>query len=153
MHAKEAGLVAVEQVQVGLGVGVAEGGRDAAEVTVGLLVHGGIQEVALDGHGAALAPVGGNHFLDEAQFDIVEGAEAGDVHLEEGLEELAIFGLQDHAAGEQAVADSVLGRAGLACWSFGAAGAGAVGAGREDPLFRNHRMTGVLSTKGARGAE
>ena len=58
----------------------------------------------------AQAPEGGGHFLDDAELDVVEGAEAVDVLSEEGVEVPAGLVGQNDALGEKAVADGVGGR-------------------------------------------
>ncbi len=66
-----------------------------------------IEQGGFDGPGAALAPVGGAHFLDHAEFDLVGRLEAVDVLLEENQEVLARFVVQNDTLGAQAVTDSV----------------------------------------------
>jgi hypothetical protein len=93
-------------------------------------------EAGFDGPGAAHAPEGGGHFLDDAEFDVVGGAVAVDVLGHEDVEVLAGLGAQDDALGEKAVADGVEGRRLLSGGCGGAAGAGTVGAGRKDAFER-----------------
>ena len=66
---------------------------------------------------------------------------------EEAVKGVARLAGEDHAIREKAVADGILGRAALAFGSFGTAGAGAVGAGRENSSKRahsySHDKTGV----------
>jgi hypothetical protein len=72
--------------------------------------HGVFVKTGFDGPGAAQAPEGGDHFLDDAELDVVDGAVALDVLVEEDVEVLAALVGQDDAVGEQAVADGVEGR-------------------------------------------
>jgi hypothetical protein len=74
-------------------------------------VGGVFEQAGFDGPGAAHAPVRGNHFLDHAEFHAIRGLEAVQVLGQQGFEGCAGFLIQDDAAGEQAVADGVLGRA------------------------------------------
>ena len=136
----EAGLVAVEEVEF---VGVVEFGEGVHQAVGGggggLVGHGGIEVAVFDGPGAAEAPVGGDHFLDEADFDGVQGAEALGVGEEEFAEGFGWFLFEDDDSGKEAVAAGVLRGAGFAAGGFGASGLGAVGAGGGDLLFRAHR--------------
>ena len=74
-------------------------------------VSGVFEHAGFDGPGAAHAPVRGNHFLDHAEFHAIDGLEAVQVLGQEGFEGLERFLFHDDAAGEQSVADGVLGRA------------------------------------------
>jgi hypothetical protein len=95
-------------------------------------------EAGFDGPGAAQTPEGGDHFLDDAELDVVDGAVALDVLVEEDVEVLAALVGQDDAVGEKAVADGVEGRSLFSRGCDGAAGAGTVGAGRENSFERRH---------------
>jgi hypothetical protein len=92
----------MQEAEVGCGGQVGESGGNAADFVA--------VEAGFDGPGAAHAPEGGGHFLDDAELDAVDGAEALDVLVEEGVEVLAGLVGQDDAPGERAVADGVVGR-------------------------------------------
>jgi hypothetical protein len=91
-------------------------------------------EAGFDGPGAAHAPEGGGHFLDDAEFDVVGGAVAVDVLGQEDVEVLAGLVGQDDALGEKAVADGVEGRSLFSGGCNGALRAGAVGAGGKNSI-------------------
>jgi hypothetical protein len=135
----EAGLISMEEAELGCGGQVGESAGNAAEFVAGLVGgHGVIVETGFDGPGAAQTPEGGDHFLDDAELDVVDGAVALDVLVEEDFEVLAAFVGQDDAVGEKAVADGVEGRSLFSRGCGGAAGAGTVGAGRENSFERRH---------------
>jgi len=139
----EAGLVAVEESELGGGGQLAEGGSEAVELGGG--VAGGhvvIEGAGFDGEGAAQVPIGGDHFLDEADLDIVEGGEAVGIGVEELAEAVLAFVAQDHDFGEQAMAHGVARGEGFAARGFGTFGAGAVDAGLLGMLFGNHDWVG-----------
>ena len=70
---EEAGFVPKDKVQVGVGLqNVGPCGRGDGWSACPWR-H---EEVALDGHGAAPAPVGGDHFLDGAHFNVVDGTQS-----------------------------------------------------------------------------
>ena len=107
----EAGLIAMQEGEVGCGGQVGESAGNAADCVAGLAgMDGVVVEAGFDGPGAAHAPEGGGHFLDDAEFDVVGGAVAVDVLGQEDVEVLAGLGAQDDALGEKAVADGVEGR-------------------------------------------
>jgi hypothetical protein len=107
----EAGLIAMEEAELGGGGQVGESAGKAGEFVAGLVGgHGVFVEAGFDGPGAAQAPEGGDHFLDHAELDVVDGAVALDVLVEEDVEVPAALVGQDDAVGEKAVADRVEGR-------------------------------------------
>ena len=76
----EAGFVTVQEGELGAGSEVGEGGGDTRDfVAAGLLGEGVIEEAGFDGPGAAEAPVGGDHLLDDAEFDLISRFEPLDV--------------------------------------------------------------------------
>jgi hypothetical protein len=115
VEAMEAGLVALENGHLGTGGELAEGAGEAVEfVGSGRAgVHFVVHHIHLDGEGAAGAPVGGDHFLDEAAFDLVDGLEAVVVGLEHGLVGFLVFVAQDDDVGLESVFGGVLGGTGL----------------------------------------
>lgn len=119
-HEVEAGFVTVEEVEAGVCGDLGVGGGEAVEVVTGVFDALVVEEAGLDGPGAAHAPAGGDHFLDEAQLDAVGGRKAADVLAEERFEVLRRFAFHEHDAGEKAVAERVHRRAPLA---FGRDGA------------------------------
>ena len=109
IDAVEAGLVAVEESEIGGGGETAEGGGKAAEV-VGSFVLAGetvLEQAALDGPEAAHAPVGGGHFLDHSEFDAIHRFEAIEVAGDQGVELGAGFATHDDAIGEQSMAQRI----------------------------------------------
>jgi hypothetical protein len=58
-----------------------------------------VHDAGLDGPGAALAPEGGKHLLDQAELNIIGGSEALDEAGEEVIEALARFVIEDDAPG------------------------------------------------------
>ena len=118
----EAGLIAMQEGEVGCGGQVGESAGDAADLVAGLAgVDGVVEEVGFDGPGAAHAPEGGGHFLDDAELDVVDGAVAVEVLAHEDVEVLAGLVFQDDAPGELAVSDGVEGRSLFSGGSNGAA--------------------------------
>ncbi len=133
----EAGFVAVQEAELGLGGERSEAGSDAGELAAGLgelCGDGIIHESCFDGPSAALTPESGDHFLDEAVLDGIGGAEAFHKTGREGVETLAGLRFKDDAAGKEPVADSVGGRALFSGRGNGPPGPGAVGArGKNSP--------------------
>jgi len=101
VHAVEAGFIAVDEAD-GLGGGeILKGGGEAADfIGAGLVIHVVLEHAGFDGPGAAHAPVGTYHLLDEADLDAVGGLEALRVKVDEGVEAFAFLGLEDDALGE-----------------------------------------------------
>ena len=96
----EAGLIAMQEAELGCGGEVGESAGNAGDLVVGLVGgHGVFVETGFDGPGAAQAPEGGDHFLDDAELDVVDGAVALDVLVEEDVEVLAALVGQDDAVG------------------------------------------------------
>ena len=76
----EAGLVAMQEGELGSEGEVGESAGNAADFVAGLAgVDGVVEEAGFDGPEAAQAPEGGGHFLDHAEFDVVGGAVAVEV--------------------------------------------------------------------------
>ena len=125
----EAGLVAMEEIQLGGGGQLGERAGDAGGLVLAgrLVLEGLLHQAILDGPGAAHAPVRGGHFLDHTELDAIEGAEAVGVLGHEVVERLAGFVGQNDAAGQETMAHGVGGRAVLAVGGDRSAGAGAVG--------------------------
>ena len=67
--------------------------------------------MGFDGPGAAQAPASGDHFFDHVEFEVVGGLEAIDVLGEECLKRFGRFVFENQAAGQKAVAQSILGGA------------------------------------------
>lgn len=106
----EAGFVAVhEREGGGVGKGLKGCGHTVDRGNVGGIGSVGIEHVSLDGPGAAHAPGGGDHFLDEAELCGVGGLVALDVLGEEGLKGLGGFVLKDQTASQKAVAEGIMG--------------------------------------------
>ncbi len=110
VHEVEAAFIAVDE---GDGGAVGETGKG-----IGHAVEGGcgglggdllVEEGGFDGPGAAQAPIGCGHVLDHAEFQAVGGLEAGDVVGEQSGEGLGTFVLEDHAMGQETMADGVAG--------------------------------------------
>ena len=115
-----------------------EGGGDARELgALGLGGGGRFEEVIPDGPVAADAPIGRGHLLDHAHLDVIEGAEAIHVEIEQIVKGVAGFVAEDGALGQAAAAEGVA-RTGFALRGLGSAGESAVGARREDTFLRNH---------------
>ncbi len=132
VDAMEAGFVAVHEGEAGVGGGVGEGGGHAIDfVAGGLSFCVVLKDAGFEGPGAAHAPVGSRHFLDETELEAIGGLEAVEVLGEEGIEGCARFVFHDDAASQEAVADGVLGRAAFSFGGSRSTRAGAVGAGCE----------------------
>lgn len=137
--AVEAGFITMEERQLWGGVLGGEGVGDAMDLVAGrLAAKTGIEDAGFHGPGAAHAPEGGDHFFHHAEFDGVEGAEAGKVVGKEILKCFRGLVFEQDAAGEEAVTDSVLGRAALPFARFRSGGSGAIGARRKDTPERGH---------------
>ena len=107
-HAVEAGFLALQEVQLRLGGEGGEAGGEAVEsIAGGLGGDGPVEAAGLDGPGAAHAPVGGDHFLDEAVLDGVDGVEAGGELIVDEAEGLGAFAVEADASGEQTVGERV----------------------------------------------
>ncbi len=99
-----------------------------------MVVHeGGFDDVE-----AAQLPLADGHFFDGLVLDVAIGLELGDVLVEEGLEFLGVFVVEDDGAGEQAMADGVAGGTLLAEVGDRAAGFGSVLLGGELALRGRH---------------
>jgi hypothetical protein len=117
---------------------VGEGGGQA-----GLGVH-----VGFECEGAASTSAGRGHLFDLGEFDFAAGMEALHVGLAGALERFAVFVPDNDRLGEESVGDGVLRLARseygprLTLGSLGAAGAGAIGAGRGAAFFGRHDTLG-----------
>ena len=132
VDAMEAGFVAVHEGEAGVGGGIGEGGGHAVDFVAGGLSFGVVlKDAGFEGPGAAHAPVGSRHFLDETELEGIGGLEAFEVLGEEGFEGGAGLVFHDDAAGQEAVASGVLGRAAFSLGGSRSTRAGAVGTGRE----------------------
>ena len=101
VHAMEAAVVAVDQIELGPLSEVAEGGGDAVQWVVRLSVFGGgiSQESGFDGPEAALTPNAGDHFLDGAVLGSVGGFEFGKMLVEKQVEDFLRLVWQKNAFG------------------------------------------------------
>lgn len=126
--AMEAGLITVDEGELGFGGKAGEGSGETVDFGAGLGAHSAVDEVGFNSPSTTLAPEGGGHFLDQSEFDLVERREALDVLGEDDAEML--FGLigEHDALGEQTVTEGVERGTGLALGGFGPPGFGAVGA-------------------------
>jgi hypothetical protein len=132
VDAMEAGFVAVHEAEAGMSGGVGEDGGHAVDFVAGGLSFGVVFiDAEFEGPGAAHAPVGRCHFLDETELEVIGGLEAFEVLGEEGFEGGLRFVFHDDAAGQEAVAGGVLGRAAFSFGGSRSTRAGAVGTGRE----------------------
>ena len=140
-----ADLVAVEEVEDALLVGIVDEGLEGEGVGV-VFVDGDAGREGLDGEGVLLAddvgeaggfhaegagapPNGDDHGVDEVALVLVEGFEVGVEVYGQVNEGFGTLRLHDGEAGQEAVAAGVLGGAGLALLGDGAFGFGSVGAG------------------------
>jgi hypothetical protein len=113
VHQMEAAFVAVEEGEFGRGGEFAESGIHAGELAAGgLLLHRVFEHFGFEGPGAAEAPVGGGEFLDEAELEIVDGGEALDEDVAEGLEVLRGLVADENLFGKEALSDGISGRVG-----------------------------------------
>jgi hypothetical protein len=126
----EAGLIAMDEGQLGARGDGPEGGGEAADLVAGgLLGDGVVDDAGFDGPGAPDAPTGGEHFFEQAVLDAASGTEAVHelvVHLAEAFGEL--IG-EDQTLSEQAMADGVLRGTGFTLGRDRTTRASAVGAG------------------------
>jgi hypothetical protein len=137
--AVEAGLVAVEERERGIGAGegfegeretvdileVGEDAVDAALVEDDLVFEQG----GFDGGVADDAPVGGGELADEVEFGFAFGLEVGEVVVEFGF---VLFGglvREDDGSGGESVLEGIERGGGFAGVGFGAGGFAGVGAG------------------------
>ena len=133
IHIVEAGFIAVEEGEATGTVRVLEGGsEEAGSIARVGDVEAAVEALGFDGPGAADAPLGDDHFLNDGELDAVGGLKAVDVVGEDFLKTGWRFVIQPDDFGEQSVAAGVLGRQALAGLRDRASGAGAVGAGRFD---------------------
>jgi hypothetical protein len=135
----ETSLVAVHEGEGGLGGEAGEGIGDAIEGISGRL--GGsfvFEQAGFESPGAAKAPVGSDHLLDQADFNAIGRLQATEVIFQDSLETLGRFISHDEMAGEQAVADGILGRLLLAPGSNGTGGASPIGPGSKNAPTRRH---------------
>ena len=129
----ETRLIAVDQLQGRLGGygGEAVGEPGQLVPIGGLGRNGAIHDAGFDGPGAALAPEGGKHLLDQAQLDGIGGREARDELGLEGIKGLARFVFKDDYLGHEAVAGGVPGGTAFSGRGDRALGAGSIGSGRD----------------------
>jgi len=118
----------------GAAAGGGEGGVGGGEF--------GFEGAGFDGPDAAETPGGGDHFLDEGEFDGVGGLEAGEEFKMEALEVGFGFGGEEDGAGLEAVAGGVAGGDGEGFGGAGAAGESAVGSGGVDLADGGHDSQG-----------
>jgi hypothetical protein len=130
--AREQSKAAVLRSQGGEGLCLARGfveGDELAAEAFRLAVHLGIEHGGLDGPEAAETPAGGGDFVDQLHFEFILGLEAADAAVEQLIENLGRFVLQDeHFGRSQSVTEGVLGGAVLALEGAGSVGAAAVAA-------------------------
>ena len=138
VHDMEARLIPTEVGDLRPSVEFGEGSGDAGEFgAFGLSGGGRFEEVISDGPVAADAPISRGHLFDHAHLDVIEGAEAIHMEIEQILKGLAGFVAEDGAVGQTAAAEGAV-RTGFAFRGLGSAGQSAVGAVREDTFLRNH---------------
>src|SRR5205814_491158 len=101
----------------GIGVGAVLGGV------------GFVEQCLLDGGGAAKPPISASQLFDHAEFDAVAGADFLDIFVEDDEEVFAALAFEDHAIGEEAVADGVLGGAAFTGRSLWSPGKGTIASG------------------------
>ena len=129
----ETRLVAVHQSQGGRRSKIGEGGGHAVQwVAGGLSCNLLFDHMGFEGPGAAETPERSHHFLNEAELDAIGGLEALEVLGEDGFEALGGLIFEENAAGQQSVAQSILGRTAFAVVRHRTAAAAAVGAGRKN---------------------
>jgi hypothetical protein len=136
-HEVESGLVAEQDVELGVGSGIGETHGEAVEIaeTGGASLHVELEGAHFGGGHAAHAPVGGDHFFDDILLDLVDRLKAGDVGLVHVAEGFGVFVGQQQGGGEDAMLDGVLRRPGLPFGSFGTAGERTIGAIRGSAFF------------------
>jgi hypothetical protein len=90
----------------------AEGGGQTVRVAVArvLGVDAVGKQAGFDGPGAAHAPPGGDHFLDDAELDAVGRLETIQVFVQGLFKTFVRFAFHDNAAGQQGMAARVLRR-------------------------------------------
>lgn len=80
IEALDAGLVTVDEVELGAGGEGLESAGEAGGFIAGRLSgEGVVEDLFFEGPNAAEAPTGGGHFIEEALLDGAGGSEAGDV--------------------------------------------------------------------------
>jgi hypothetical protein len=123
-----AGLITVHEAEAGFGGEFLEGGGYAIErIGGGLGVGLILEQSGFDGPGAAEAPVGSHHLLDQAELHAVGGLEAIEVLGEDGLETFGRFIAHDDLLGQEAMGYGILRRAPFAVGGKWTLGAGAIG--------------------------
>ena len=104
-HRMETGFVTMEEIELGMGGKLAEGLGHAADFGgAGLFAHGGGEHLGFHGPGAAEAPETGGHFLEHAEFEVIDRGEALDEEVAEGAEGFGIFLADEDGFGEESVA-------------------------------------------------
>ena len=101
VHAMEAAVVTVNQVELGPLGKVTEPGGDAVQCVVRLGVFsGGVsQQAGFDGPEAALTPDAGDHFLDGAVLGSIGGFELGKILVEKQVENFLLLAWKKNAFG------------------------------------------------------
>jgi len=123
----------MEQVELGGGGQLGEGVGEARQaVAGGLIADGLIHQAILDGPGATHVPIGGCHFPDYGEPDAIGGGETLDMLGHEVVKTLVGFVFEDHALGQETVAEGVSGGALFPLRGDGASGAGSVSPRRID---------------------
>jgi hypothetical protein len=129
----EPGFVAVhERKGGGVGKGLKRAGHAVDWGNFGGIGRAGVEHAGFDGPGAAHAPGGADHFLDETELYRVGRLVALDVLGEEGLKRLGRFVLKDETASQEAVAEGILGSLLFSRAGGRAERAASVGAGCEN---------------------
>jgi len=146
----EARFVAVHEAE---GRGGGEGGEGGGHAVDGIGFTGGkitggktagdgvIEHAGFEGPSAAHTPTGGGHLLDHAELHAIGGLEAVHVLGQMGFERFARFILHHDTAGEESVADGVLGRTLLPLGCNRSASAGSVGARSQNTSKRRHSIS------------
>jgi hypothetical protein len=137
----ETGFITMHQREGGGFRQALKGGGDASDGGSGRVGSGGgfSEQMGLDGPGAAGAPPGGDHFLDQAELEAIDGLETLDVMSEDGLKGFRRFVVEDQAAGQEAVAQGILGGCEFARSGDRTLGAGTVDAGGIDSSEGRHK--------------
>ncbi len=124
----EASLVTVHEAEGGLGGEIHKAIGDAVQRIAGRLSSGPVFEhTGFESPGAAETPVGSDHLLDHAELHAIDGLQAVEMIVEDGLETLGRFIAQDDLAGQQSMADGVLRGASLALRGDGTGGESSIG--------------------------
>jgi hypothetical protein len=87
---------------------------------------------------AHLTPVGGGHFADQEFIEGGPGIKGGIEQVQQFVKTIAGFSIKKQGARQRTVTGTVTGGESFAFRSFGASGAGSIGAGGGDLLVGRH---------------